>query len=77
MIKGQLNCKKFSIPLESDIMGKVVFWETACNFNAVILNQSIFNCLITSVPTLLLPYHCRVSHIGSSILLDCSYPFHE
>ena len=56
MIKGQLNCKKISIPLESDIMGKMVLWETACNFNAVILNQSIFNCLITSVSTLLLPY---------------------
>ena len=24
-------------------------WDTACNFNVVILNQTIFNCLITSV----------------------------
>ena len=33
-------------------MRRVVLWDTACNFNAVILNQSIFNCLITSVSTL-------------------------
>ena len=33
-------------------MSWVVLWDTACNFNAVILNQSIFNCLITIVSTL-------------------------
>ena len=33
-------------------MGRVVLWVTACNFNAVILNQSIFNCLITIASTL-------------------------
>ena len=30
----------------------MVLWDAACNFNAVILNQSIFNCLITSASTL-------------------------
>ena len=34
-------------------MSRVVLWDTACNFNAVILNQSIFHCLITSASTLL------------------------
>ena len=29
-------------------MGQVVLWVTSCNFNAIILNQSIFKCLITS-----------------------------
>ena len=32
-------------------MRQVVLWDTACNFNAIILNQSIFNRLITSVST--------------------------
>ena len=27
---------------------------TACNFNAIILNQSILNCLITSASTLIM-----------------------
>ena len=27
-------------------------WDIACNFNVVILNQTIFNCLITSVSIL-------------------------
>ena len=27
---------------------QVVLWDAACNFNAIILNQSNFNCLITS-----------------------------
>ena len=30
----------------------MVLWDAACNFNAIILNQSIFNCLITSASTL-------------------------
>ena len=34
-------------------MRQVVLWDTACNFNAIILNQAIFNCLITSASTLL------------------------
>ena len=38
--------------IESAIMRWVVLWDTACNFNAVISNQSIFNCLITSASTL-------------------------
>ena len=37
-------------------MRQMVLWDTACmhacNFNAVILNQSIFSCPITSAPTL-------------------------
>ena len=39
--------------VESVIMGWEVLWDTACNLNAIILNQSIFNCLITSASTLL------------------------
>ena len=38
--------------VESAIMRQVVLWVTACNFNAIISNQSIFNCLITSASTL-------------------------
>ena len=34
-------------------MRRVVLWVTACNFNAIILNRSIFSCLITSASTLL------------------------
>ena len=30
----------------------VVLWDTACNFNGFISNQSIFNCLITGASTL-------------------------
>ena len=33
-------------------MRQVVLWVTACNFNDAILNQSIFNCLVTSASTL-------------------------
>ena len=40
-------------PIEAGTMRQVVLWDTACNFNAVILNQSIFNCLITSASTLI------------------------
>ena len=32
-------------------MRQVVLWDTACNFNAVISSQSIFNCLIASAST--------------------------
>ena len=38
--------------VEAGNMRQVVLWDTACNFNATILNQSIFNCLITSASTL-------------------------
>ena len=31
----------------------MVLWDTACNFNEFISNQSIFNCLITGASTLL------------------------
>ena len=33
-------------------MRRMVLWDTACNFNTFISNQSIFNCLITSASTL-------------------------
>ena len=33
-------------------MRRVVLSDTACNFNAFISNQSIFNCLITGESTL-------------------------
>ena len=33
-------------------MRRMVLWDTACNFNAFISNQSIFNCLITGASTL-------------------------
>ena len=39
--------------VEAGIMRQVVLWDTACNFNAVILNQSIFNRLITRLVHLL------------------------
>ena len=34
-------------------MRQMVLWDTACNFNTFISNQSIFNCLITGASTLL------------------------
>ena len=40
------------IRVEAGIMRQMVLWDTACNFNAFILNQSIFNCLITGASTL-------------------------
>ena len=33
-------------------MRRMVLWDTACNFNGFISNQSIFNCLITGASTL-------------------------
>ena len=33
-------------------MGRVVLWDTACNFNAFISNQSIFNRRVTGASTL-------------------------
>ena len=33
-------------------MRQMVLWDTACNFNGFISNQSIFNCLITGASTL-------------------------
>ena len=48
--------------VESVIMGWEVLWDTACNFNAIILNQSIFNCLITSASTLLAVY-CTLTFV--------------
>ena len=38
--------------VEAGIMRQMVLWDTACNFNVIILNQSIVNCLITSASTL-------------------------
>ena len=55
--------------VESVIMGWVVLWDTACNLNAIILNQSIFNCLITSASTLLASILCM--HICMYILYFC------
>ena len=52
--KGVANTKVIhyvylvSCRVEAGIMRQLVLWYTACNFNAVILNQSIFNCLIAS-----------------------------
>ena len=42
------------VRVESAVMRQVVLWVTACSFNAIILNHSIFNCLITSASTLVL-----------------------
>ena len=39
---GRIDSIAFALSL------RVVLWDTACNFNAVISNQSLFNCLITS-----------------------------
>ena len=33
-------------------MRRMVLWDTACNFNGFISNQSIFNCLIIGASTL-------------------------
>ena len=33
-------------------MRRMVLWDTACNFNTFISNQSIFNCLIIGASTL-------------------------
>ena len=38
-------------------MRRVVLWDTACNFNAFISNQSIFNCLIIGASTLYITSH--------------------
>ena len=40
--------------VETGIIRWVVLWDTACNFNDIILNQSLFNRLITSATTLTL-----------------------
>ena len=39
--------------VESVIMRQMVLWDTACNFNGFISNQSIFNCLIIGASTLI------------------------
>ena len=39
--------------VEAGIMRRMVLWDTACNFNAFISNQSIFNCLIIGASILL------------------------
>ena len=44
----------YCIRVEVAIMRWVVLWDTACKFNAFILNQLSFNCLITSASTLLI-----------------------
>ena len=47
-----LNIAAFRVELEAGIMGRVVLWDTACHFSAIILNQSIFIHFITSASTL-------------------------
>ena len=44
--------------VEAAIKGQMVLWDTACNFNAIILNESILNCLIIGESTLCsITYH--------------------
>ena len=50
--------------VEAGIMRRVVLWDTACNFNVFISNQSIFNCLITGGSTL---YTCTQMSASSTI----------
>ena len=57
---------------ESAIMRQVVLWDTACNFNAVILNQSIFNCLITSASTLSLLFLASILQVRIYYLARCT-----
>ena len=49
--------------VEAGIMRRMILWDTACNFNAVISNQSIFNCLINwciySTNKIVLDNQCR------------------
>ena len=62
----------FTCRVEAGIMRQVVLWDTACNFNVFISNQSIFNCLITGESTLLSVD--SILNTGSFILkhpLDC------
>ena len=47
----------FMVRVEAGIMRQVVLWDTAYNFNGFISNQSIFNCLITGVPTLISKFY--------------------
>ena len=42
------------IRVEAGIMRQMVLWDTACNFNAFISNQPIFNCLITGASNLII-----------------------
>ena len=59
--------------VESAIMGWVVLWDTACSstacsFNAIILNQSIFDCLITSASTLYVVIRVSLT-VASSVVV--------
>ena len=38
-----IRINKFQIRVEAGIMRRMVLWDTACNFNGFISNQSIFN----------------------------------
>ena len=51
--KPTLQQEDWYLRVEAGIMRRVVLWDTACNFNAFISNQSIFNCLITGESTLI------------------------
>ena len=51
--------------VEAGIMRQMVLWDTACNFNGFISNQSIFNCLIIGASTLYIHTHtnsCKILH---------------
>ena len=59
--------------VESAIMGQVVLWDTACSFtacsfNAIILDQSIFDCLITSASTLYVVIRVSLT-VASSVVV--------
>ena len=50
-------------------MRRMVLWDTACNFNGSISNQSIFNCLITGASTL----HIYTHSLSLSLSLSCDH----
>ena len=54
--------------VESAIMGQVVLWDTACSFNAIILDQSIFDCLMTSASALYVVIRVSLT-IASSVVV--------
>ena len=64
------------IRVEAAIMRRVALWGIACNFNAFISNQSIFNCLITGASTL--PFFSNDNGNYNTILtnwLECQHSY--
>ena len=51
-------------------MRQMVLWDTACNFNAFISNQSIFNCRIIGASTL----HCNATTYTCSTKFNMIVP---